>query len=153
MDGHNDDDPWNETPRCMYCGHQLSYTGEVAEISIGEFVMGKKSGLHYFSPWEMFPDGEKVKLIHSHCLHTLMDFTEVKEGGLFLCNLCAGDLTSEPEVYRIRLGRLRDTGDVDFWEFVPSRDDQYTIFLCTDCMLEGLGEGDHTTGCVILGMA
>lgn len=149
----NDDDPWNETPRCMSCGHQLGYLRDVIQISVGELTVGRKSGLLCFSPMEAFPDGEPFKLIHMHCLLTLMDFADARDCDLVTCNLCGKDLESEPEVYRMHIGRLIDTGDDPFWEFRPRRDDQSTIYLCTNCMLEGVGEGDQDAGCVMLGMA
>lgn len=149
----NDDDPWDETPRCMHCGDQLGYLRDVVQLNIGELALGKKSGLHYFAPMEAFPDGMPVKYIHMHCLLTLMDFMDTRDPDISHCNLCEADLTKKPEIFRLQLGRMVDTGDDPFWEFVPRAEDRAMIYLCTDCMLEGLGEGDHDSGCVMLGMA
>lgn len=152
MSAPNDDDPWNETPRCIYCGHQLNYDSPVVEVTFGEFVVGNKSRLHYYNPFDTFPDGESSKFLHLHCLLTLVDFTSARDKESdFTCALCAEQLTTEPEVYRLRIGKMRDTGDEDFWVFDDA--EKNAAFLCTDCMLEGLGEGDHSTGCVMLGMA
>ena len=148
----NDDDPWDETPRCVCCGEQLTYHYEVVEICMGELAMGQKSGMPYFSPADAFPDGEEAKYVHMHCLLTRMDFADDMGVGLFRCNLCGDEVTDDPEIYRLRLGKLRDTGDDDYWEFVPQEDDNAMIYLCRTCMTEGLGEGDHTTGYVLLGM-
>ena len=149
----NDDDPWDETPRCMCCGEQLTYHFDVVEIKMGELTMGKKSGMPYFSPMDSFPDGEEVKYIHLHCLLTRMDFTETKNTSRFSCNLCLKNVSDAREIYRLQMGRIKDTADEGFWEFEPFSEDGSQIFLCTDCVLEGLGEGDHTAGCVMLGMA
>ena len=149
----NDDDPWDETPRCLSCGDQLGYLRDVVQLSMGELTIGRKSGLHFFSPMEAFPDGSPVKYIHMHCLLTLMDFVDARDTDISRCNLCSCDLTKEAEIYRLQIGRLVDTGDNPFWEFLPRSADQSSIYLCTDCMLEGLGEGDHDAGCVVLGMA
>jgi len=137
----------------MYCGEQLGYDKAVVEICIGEFQAGRKSNFPYYKPEDEFPDGEETKLIHAHCLHTMMDFVEVSDACSTLCNLCAHDLSADPEVYRLREGVLKDTGDEDFWRFEELRRDNASIFLCADCLLEGLGEGDHTAGCVLLGLA
>ena len=151
----NDDDPWDETPRCMSCGEQLGYLREVVQIDMGKMTVGKKSGLHYFTLTEdfPFPDGSPFKLIHVNCLLTLMDFANAHDNDMLTCNICERDLTGGSEVYRLRIGMMMDTGDDPFWEFVPKDNDDVTVYLCTACILDGLGEGDIDTGCVMMGMA
>ena len=142
----NCDDPWDETPRCIYCGYQTGLGKEVVEIDSGKFAVGHKSELPYFAQLSDTPP----QYIHPHCLLTTIDFTDACEGTE--CGICGSDLNLDSPLYRLRWGKMQNPGDTPFWQF-ESGEDADVIFACEECVLEGIGEGDHMMGCVRLGAA
>ena len=130
---------------CAFCGEPYGLERELVIVQAGEMRNGPKTGHPYFSPDIREP---VANWFHLDCFLTRMDFTN-DPTDCDHCALCQRDLYDTRWVFRIKIGLI----DPNTFDFMPFENDQNVAMLCTDCALDGFGEGDYEEGELLLGVA
>lgn len=106
---------------------------------------GRKTGRSYFSTDVENP---AVNWFHLDCFLTRMDFTS-DPTDVEHCALCQCDLHNTRWVFRLQVGLIDPRRN----EFAPYEDDRNMAVMCTDCTLDGFGEGDYEEAELLLGVS
>jgi len=130
---------------CSFCGEPYGEERELVIVQAGEMQIGRKSGLPGFYPNEKDPT---TNWFHLDCFLSRMDFTQSEPTSLEQCALCHSSLHNTRWVFRLQIGLI----DLNRLTFEPYQNDKNLALLCTDCALDGFGEGDFEEGELLLGV-
>lgn len=127
---------------CSFCGEPYGLERELVIVQSGEMKTGRKTNRPYFSAEIQDP---AATWFHLDCFLCRMDFTS-DPTDVEHCALCQCDLHNTRWVFRLRIGLI----DPNTFDFMPFEEDQNVAMLCTDCALDGFGEGDYEEGELLL---